>query len=70
MRKYLSCAVAFVSALPIVALADVPSEASAAVTALVADAGDFIGSLWPVLIAVTVALLFMKLFKKGTSRAT
>lgn len=52
------------------AYAAVPTEASGAVTGLVTDATTFIGSLWPLVIAVVVGLLFMKLFKKGTSRAT
>jgi len=50
--------------------AAIPTEASGAVTGLVTDAGTFIGSLWPLLVAVVVGLIFMKIFKKGVSRAT
>jgi uncharacterized membrane protein len=71
MRKYLSIAagatLAFVSG---IASAAVPTEASTAVTDLIADAATFIGSLWPLLVAVVVGFIFMKIFKKGVSRAT
>jgi uncharacterized membrane protein len=50
--------------------AAVPPEASTAVTDLIADAATFIGSLWPLLVAVVVGFIFMKIFKKGVSRAT
>lgn len=50
--------------------AAVPTEASAAVTELITDAGTFIGSLWPLLVAVVVGFIFMKIFKKGVSKAT
>ncbi|AXH77279.1 MAG: capsid protein [Inoviridae sp.] len=52
------------------AMAAVPAEATTAVTDLVTDAGTFIGSLWPLLVAVVVGFIFMKIFKKGVSRAT
>jgi len=71
MRKYLSMAaaasLAFVSG---IASAAVPTEAATAVTDLITDAGTFIGSLWPLLVAVVVGFIFMKIFKKGVSRAT
>jgi len=71
MRKYLSIAVAapltFLSGL---AYAAVPTEAATAVTDLITDAAAFIGSLWPLLVAVVVGFIFMKIFKKGVSRAT
>ena len=51
-------------------LAAVPTEASDAVTGLITDAGTFVGSFWPLLIAVVVAFTFMKLFKKGLGKAT
>jgi len=70
VRKYFQVAVAFLASLPVLAVAAVPTEASDAVDDLITDAGAFIGSLWPLLIAVVVALIFMKLFKKGTSKAT
>lgn len=50
--------------------AAVPTEAATAVTDLITDAGTFIGSLWPLLVAVVVGFIFMKIFKKGVSRAT
>lgn len=52
------------------AYAAVPTEASTAVTDLVTDAGTFVASLWPLLIAVVVGFVFMKIFKKGVGRAT
>jgi uncharacterized membrane protein len=71
MRKYLAIcaasATAFISGL---ASAAVPTEASTAVTDLITDAATFIGSLWPLLVAVVVGFIFMKIFKKGVSRAT
>lgn len=50
--------------------AAIPVEASGAVTGLVTDAAAFIGSLWPLLVAVVVGFIFMKIFKKGVSKAT
>lgn len=50
--------------------AAVPTEAATAVTDLVTDGAAFIGSLWPLLVAVTVGLVFMGIFKKGISKAT
>lgn len=70
MRKYLVSSFAFLASLPVVAYAAVPVAASDAVDDLVTDATAFIASLWPLLIGVVVALIFMKLFKKGTSKAT
>lgn len=64
-----SLGVAFVGAAPSV-YAAVPAEATTAVTDLITDAGTFIGSLWPLLVAVVVGFIFMKIFKKGVSRAT
>lgn len=51
------------------AQAAIPTEASDAVTALVTDAGAFVLSFWPVVIAVTMAFALMRLFKRGTSSA-
>jgi len=50
--------------------AAVPTEASAAVTGLVTDAGLYVASLWPLIIAVVVGFVFFKLFKKGINKAT
>jgi len=70
LRKYLLGAFALVAGLPFAAYAAVPAEAESAVTGLITDAGTFIADLWPLLIAVVVGLLFMKIFKKGVSKAT
>ena len=48
----------------------VPTEASAAVTGLITDATTYVGSLWPLLVAVVIGFVFMKLFRKGISKAT
>ena len=50
--------------------AAVPAAAATAVTDLVTDAGTYIGSLWPLAVAVVVGFVFFKLFKKGIARAT
>ena len=50
--------------------AAVPTEASAAVTGLITDATTYVGSLWPLLVAVVIGFVFMKLFRKGISKAT
>ncbi len=50
--------------------AAVPTEAATAVTDLITDAGTFIASLWPLVVAVIIGFIFMKLFKKGVSKAT
>lgn len=70
MRKLQALAASALLALAGFAQAAVPTEASAAVTELITDAGTFIGSLWPLLVAVVVGFIFMKIFKKGVSRAT
>lgn len=67
LRALLAGALAFIGS---AAHAAVPTEAGTAVTELVTDAGTFIGSLWPLLVAVVVGFIFMKIFKKGVSRAT
>ncbi len=50
--------------------AAVPTEASGAVTLLITDAGTYVSSLWPLLVAVVIGFVFMKLFRKGISKAT
>jgi len=70
MVNYLKLAFASLVALPGLAYAAVPEEAATAVTTLITDAGTFIADLWPLLVAVVIGLLFMKIFKKGVSKAT
>lgn len=71
MKNRLMLALASVlSAVAVPVYAQVPAEASAAVTGLITDAGAFIASLWPLVIAVIVGFIFMKLFKKGVGKAT
>lgn len=50
--------------------AAVPTEASAAITALITDAGAMLLEFWPVTTAVVIGLILFKLFKKGASAAT
>lgn len=50
--------------------AAVPLVASGAVTDLVTDTGTFIDSLWGIVAIVVVGFIWMKLFKKGASKAT
>jgi hypothetical protein len=50
--------------------AAVPTEASDAITGLATDGAAMIALFWPVVTAVVVALILIKLFKKGSSRAT
>lgn len=50
--------------------AAVPAEASAALTAVQTDGGTLISEGWPVLAAITGALVLMKLFKKVVGKAT
>lgn len=52
-----------------VASAALPTEATAAFTALSGNVTDITGAVWPILGAVTGAFALMKLFKRGTSRA-
>jgi len=52
------------------AYAAVPTVASTAVTDLVTDTGTFIDSLWGIVAIVVVGFIWMKLFKKGASKAT
>lgn len=52
------------------AAAEVPAEATAAVTGILTDGSALIAQYWPVLTAIVGSLTLMKLFKKGTSRAT
>jgi len=63
----LMVALAFLSS---VVHAAVPTEAATAVTDLVTDAGTYVASLWPLIIAVVVGFVFFKLFKKGINKAT
>lgn len=44
--------------------------ATAAIESIGTDASALIAAAWPVLTAVTVAFVLMKLFKKASSKAT
>ena len=68
-QVYAVCVLAVASAFQS-AVAAVPTEASAAVTGLITDATTYVGSLWPLLVAVVIGFVFMKLFRKGISKAT
>lgn len=70
MKLLITIMIAACVALSGVAFALVPTEMSAAITALTTDAGTFIGSLWAIVVAVVIGFVFMKLFKKGVGRAT
>lgn len=52
------------------ASAAIPAEVTDAITDLITDAASFVASFWALLIPVTIGFLWMKLFKKGTSKAT
>lgn len=67
LKKILASSVAIVS---VNASAAIPTEASDALATFITDATAFVASFWPLLIGVTISFLFMKLFKKGTSKAT
>ena len=51
------------------ASAALPTEATAAFTALSTNVTDITGAVWPILTAVVAAFALMKLFKKGAGRA-
>jgi hypothetical protein len=52
------------------AFAAVPVEATDALTAVQTDGGSLISAGWPVLAAITGALVLMGLFKKVVGKAT
>lgn len=52
------------------AMAELPPEATAAFTSVKTDATDMIAAGWPLLVAVTVGFVLMKLFKRGVNKAT
>jgi hypothetical protein len=52
-----------------VANAAVPAAASAAFTALQTDALDMIDLAWPVIGAVTVGFILLRIFKRASSSA-
>lgn len=47
-----------------------PTEATAALTALETDGASMVAAGWPIAVAVTVGLILMGIFKKVASRAT
>jgi len=49
--------------------AALPTEATAAFSALTGNVSDITTAVWPILASVVGAFALMKLFKKGTSRA-
>lgn len=51
------------------ASAALPTEATAAFTALSGNVTDVIASVWPILAAVVGGFALMKLFKKGANKA-
>lgn len=70
MKKYFLAAFAFLLAcFSAVSHAALPTEATAAFTALSTNATDVIAAIWPILALVTGGFALMKLFKKGASRA-
>lgn len=50
--------------------AELPPEATAAFLQVKTDAGSMISEAWPLLVAVTVGFVLMKLFKRGVNKAT
>jgi hypothetical protein len=69
LKNLMLVSLAAVSGLSISAHAALPTEATAAFTALSDSVGDVTDAVWPILAAVTAAFALMKLFKKGASRA-
>lgn len=62
--------VAFASMFASSAHAVLPPEATAASAELATDGASLISSFWPVLIAITIGLIIMRVFKKGANTAT
>lgn len=52
------------------AMADLPTEVTAAFTSLSSDGAAMIAAGWPVLVVIFGGLILMKIFKKVGSRAT
>lgn len=52
------------------AFAELPAGATAAITQLQTDGLAMIEAYWPVVTALTVAFILIKLFKKGANKAT
>jgi len=53
----------------VAAHAALPTEATAAFTALTTNVSDITSAVWPILASVVGAFALMKLFKKGAGRA-
>lgn len=54
---------------PMQAFAAVPEAATTALTTATTDAGTMIDGVWPLVVAVAVGFLLLKLFKRGISKA-
>ncbi len=52
------------------ASAALPAEAQAAIDAIAAFVTDILAAAWPIVTAVTVGFIGMKLFKKGANKVT
>ncbi|MBF0633005.1 MAG: phage coat protein [Magnetococcales bacterium] len=68
MKKYAKAIIAVVATLG--ATVANASEGTDAITAIGTEASSMISAAWPVLTAITVAFVSMKLFKKATNKAT
>jgi len=70
MRKYLAIIGATIGALfgSATASAALSTEVATGLTALQTDALALVDLLWPVVVAITVAFVMFKLFKRGTSK--
>jgi len=50
--------------------AELPTAVTGAFTTVQADAGDMLDAGWPLLVAITVGFVLMKLFRKVVSKAS
>lgn len=57
------------SAASVPAMAALPTEASAAFTAISGNVTDILAAIWPVVALSVGGFILIKLFKKGASRA-
>lgn len=70
-RKYvLAVAVAAAGMTGQVMAQQAASPSEQAMEAIKTEANNLIGDAWPILVAITVAIIGMKLFKKFASRST
>ncbi|MEC4749809.1 major coat protein [Methylomicrobium sp. Wu6] len=49
--------------------AALPAAATAGLTTLQADVLDLVDAIWPVMVAITVAFILLRVFKRGANSA-